>query len=93
LGCPQSSCRKRFKFNKCILKFKSSAFQFSFKIELFGQPNILYYFFADIILNKMFYELNIYIVLFQCNINDNLNNLVVFDLKKISFAARKFNNK
>jgi len=32
LGCPESSCRKRFKFNKCILKFKSSAFQFSFKI-------------------------------------------------------------
>ena len=28
----ESSCRKRFKFNKCILKFKSSAFQFSFKI-------------------------------------------------------------
>ena len=32
LGCPESSRRKRFKFNKCILKFKSSAFQFSFKI-------------------------------------------------------------
>jgi len=32
MGCPESSCRKRFKFNKCILKFKSSTFQFSFKI-------------------------------------------------------------
>ena len=32
LSCPESSCRKRFKFNKCILKFKSSAFEFSFKI-------------------------------------------------------------
>jgi len=27
-GSPESSCRKRFKFNKCILKFKSSAFSF-----------------------------------------------------------------
>ena len=34
LGCSESSCRKRFKFNKYILKFKSSAFQFSFKIGI-----------------------------------------------------------
>ena len=27
-GSPESSCRKRFKFNKCVLKFKSSAFSF-----------------------------------------------------------------
>ena len=40
LGRPESSCRKRFKFNKCILKFKFSAFQFSFKIEFSGRPNI-----------------------------------------------------
>jgi len=43
----------------------------------------------------MFYELNIYIVFYQCNVNDNLNSLsfLVFDLKKILLAARKFNKK
>jgi len=36
----------------------------------------VYIFFADIILNKMFYKLNIYIVIFQCNVNENnLNSL------------------
>ena len=39
LDCPESSCRKRYKFNKCILKFKSSPFQFSFKNDM----NPIYY--------------------------------------------------
>jgi len=42
LDCSESSCRKRFKFNKCILKFKSSAFQFSFKIGTNFPDNPIY---------------------------------------------------
>ena len=47
-------------------------------------------FFADIILNKMFYELNIYIILFQCNVNDNLNSLV-FQLTVKKFHLQRAN--
>ena len=45
LDCPESSCRKRFKFNKCI-KFKSSAFQFSFKIDTNFPDNPIHYFYV-----------------------------------------------
>jgi len=33
------------------------------------------FFFVDIILNKMFYKFNIYIILFKCNVNDHSNSL------------------
>ena len=41
LSCPENSRRKRFKFSKCILKFKSS-FQFSFKIGTNFPDNPIY---------------------------------------------------